>query len=75
MSEVIIVDEKDNIISYKERKSISQKDIYRVSALWIMNSKGDSLLAQRSFNKKMILESGVQLLRVQTKKEKHIYQI
>ena len=52
MSEVIIVDEKDNIISYKERKSISQKDIYRVSALWIMNSKGDSLLAQRSFNKK-----------------------
>lgn len=47
-----IVDEEDNIIDYKERKKLDLKDIYRVSALWIENSKGEILLAQRSFNKK-----------------------
>ncbi len=42
-----IVDENDNIIDYKERDLIGKNDIYRVSALWITNSKGEVLLAQR----------------------------
>jgi isopentenyl-diphosphate delta-isomerase len=48
---VIIVDEQDNIIGYKDRESVKQEDIYRVSALWITNSRGDILLAQRAFTK------------------------
>lgn len=48
-----IVDEHDNVIGHKDRKDVHPKtDIYRVSALWITNSHGDVLLAQRSFNKK-----------------------
>lgn len=51
-SKIIIVDKNDNIIGYKERKTlINEKDIYRVSALWVTNSQGEILLAQRSFNK------------------------
>jgi isopentenyldiphosphate isomerase len=46
-----IVNEDDKIIGYKNRGTLKQEDIYRVSALWIQNSKGDILLAQRSFNK------------------------
>ncbi len=50
-SKIIIVDEKDNIIGYKDRDSIKREDIYRVSALWITNSNGDILLAQRALTK------------------------
>lgn len=51
-SKIIIVDKNDNIIGYKERKTlINEKDIYRVSALWVTNSQEEILLAQRSFNK------------------------
>jgi isopentenyldiphosphate isomerase len=50
--EIIIVNEKDEVIGYKKRGTLFQKDRYRVSALWIQNSKGEILLAQRSFNKK-----------------------
>lgn len=53
MTKIIIVNEKDEIIGHKERGTLNQEDIYRVSALWIMNSKGEVLLAQRSFNKKI----------------------
>lgn len=49
---IIIVNDKDEIIEYKQRGTLKQTDIYRVSALWVQNSKGDILLAQRSFNKK-----------------------
>jgi len=50
---IIIVDKDDNVISYKERGTlIDSKDIYRVSSLWVTNSKGEILLAQRKFNKK-----------------------
>lgn len=53
MSEkIIIVNENDEIIGSKERDKLEPTDIYRVSALWIQNSKGDILLAQRSFNKR-----------------------
>jgi hypothetical protein len=34
-----IVDENDEIISHKHRHEITSEDIYRVSALWIENSK------------------------------------
>jgi len=51
-AKIIIVNENDEIIGSKERGTLNQSDIYRVSALWIQNSNGEILLAQRSFNKK-----------------------
>ena len=52
MSEqIIIVNKQDDIITYKERQDIKQDDIYRITALWLENSQGDVLLAQRGFNK------------------------
>ena len=51
-AKIIIVNENDEIIGFKERGTLNQSDIYRVSALWIQNSKGEILLTQRSFNKK-----------------------
>ncbi|MFA6486335.1 MAG: NUDIX domain-containing protein [Candidatus Magasanikbacteria bacterium] len=44
---VTIVDKNDKIIGHKYRDSLSNNDIYRVSALWVVNKKGDILLAQR----------------------------
>ncbi|PIR43972.1 hypothetical protein COV23_02400 [Candidatus Wolfebacteria bacterium CG10_big_fil_rev_8_21_14_0_10_31_9] len=52
MTKIIIVDENDNEIGLKERGTLNPEDIYRVSALWITNSNGEVLLAQRNFNKK-----------------------
>lgn len=50
---IIIVDKKDKVIGAKERKDLDyKKDIYRVSALWITNSKGQILLARRAYSKK-----------------------
>jgi isopentenyl-diphosphate Delta-isomerase len=49
--QIIIVNNQDEVIGYKERGAQSKQDIYRVSALWITNSKGDILLAQRKFTK------------------------
>lgn len=49
---IIVVDENDKIIGYKERGTLNQSDIYRVSALWIQDSKGAILLARRKLNKK-----------------------
>lgn len=51
MSRVPIVNEQDELIGYKDRESLENKEIYRVSALWITNSQGQILLAQRSFSK------------------------
>ncbi|MBT4209450.1 MAG: NUDIX domain-containing protein [Candidatus Komeilibacteria bacterium] len=52
MSEqTIIVDKDDKIIGYKSRKDLQTEDIYRVSALWLTNSKGAILLAQRAHNR------------------------
>lgn len=49
---ITIVDEQDNIIGYKDREiGLGPNDIYRVSALWITNSKGEVLLARRAYNK------------------------
>lgn len=50
---IIIVDKKDKVIGAKERNNLDyKKDIYRVSALWITNSKGQILLARRAYSKK-----------------------
>lgn len=51
-SKVIIVNQNDEIIWYKNRWDINSHDIYRVAALWVENNKWEVLLAQRSFNKK-----------------------
>lgn len=48
---VPIVNEQDEIIGHKHRSEITQQDIYRVSALWITNTAGDILIAQRKFTK------------------------
>ncbi len=50
---IIIVNDKDEIIGAKERESLDYvKDIYRVSALWLINNKGEYLLAKRALTKK-----------------------
>jgi isopentenyldiphosphate isomerase len=52
MTNIIIVDENDKQIRVKERGTIELDDTIRTSALWITNSKGQILLAQRKKNKK-----------------------
>jgi len=46
-----IVDDQDNIIGAKPRNDVTYADIYRVSSLWLTNSHGDVLVAQRSWKK------------------------
>ena len=49
-----LVDAQDKIISSKDRADIDYaNDIFRTASLWITNSKGDVLLAQRKFDKKV----------------------
>ena len=44
-----IVDDQDSAVGLKERSEIDYlNDIYRVSALWLTNSKGQTLLARRA---------------------------
>ena len=51
---VPIVNENDEIIGHKERADLDyDNDIFRTASLWITNSKGDVLLAQRKFDKKV----------------------
>ncbi len=52
MNKIPIVNEKDRIIGYKDRKEVNDSEIIRVSALWIINSKSETLIAKRSKNKK-----------------------
>lgn len=47
-----IVDENDVVIGHKPRPDIDFKnDIYRIAALWLTNSIGEILLAQRLLSK------------------------
>lgn len=48
---VIVVDDHDNILGYKTRNQLLDTDRTRVSGVWIENSKGDVLLAQRAWKK------------------------
>lgn len=50
-SKIIIVDENDIILCYKNRNELLKNDIYRVSALWITNTQGEILFARRHRNK------------------------
>lgn len=52
MALITIVDRNDEVIGLRERKQKEDNDIYRISGLWLENSKGEILIAQRSFNKK-----------------------
>jgi isopentenyl-diphosphate Delta-isomerase len=52
MARSTIVDKSDEVIGYKDSKEVQPTDIYRVAALWITNSKGEILLAQRAFSKR-----------------------
>jgi isopentenyl-diphosphate Delta-isomerase len=47
-----IVDENDDIITYKPRGKVLPEEIYRVSSLWVSNDKGEVLVAQRALTKK-----------------------
>lgn len=49
--QVIIVDENDHIIGHKPRHARTYSDFYRVTGLWITNSKNQILLAQRKLTK------------------------
>lgn len=51
MSQVTIVNENDEVVGSKERADIGSQDIYRVSALWFTNTRGEILMAQRAFTK------------------------
>ncbi len=52
MTRIVIVNENDEVIGSKEREEVTADDVYRVSALWLKNSNGDCLMAQRAFTKK-----------------------
>lgn len=49
--EIPVVNESDELIGTKLREDVGPNDIYRVSALWVINSQGEHLLAQRSHTK------------------------
>jgi isopentenyl-diphosphate delta-isomerase len=52
MSNIIVVDDNDNIIGNKDRELVDKEGLrYRVSALWIKNSQGQILLARRAYTK------------------------
>lgn len=53
MERVVIVNDNDEVLGYKDRDLVGQDDIIRASGAWITNSKGDILLARRSFKKKL----------------------
>lgn len=48
-----IVNEQDEIIGYKDRKDRNKIDITIITGLWLWNEKGEVLLAQRAFSKKL----------------------
>lgn len=52
MEKITIVNEEDEIIGYKERGTLTNENIHRVSALWIENNKAQVLLAKRALTKK-----------------------
>lgn len=51
-AKITIVDANNSIIGAKERGTLKYNDVYRVSALWLTNSKHEVLLAQRKWTKK-----------------------
>lgn len=48
-----LVDAKDNVAGEKWREELTNNDCWRIISLWITNSKGQALLQQRAFDKKV----------------------
>jgi len=49
---IVVVDGEDNLIDNKPREIVDKEKLrYRVTALWLKNSKGESLLARRAYTK------------------------
>ncbi len=48
----VIVNEQDEVIGYKQRGTLAIEDIYRVTALWLKNSRGEILLGKRALGKR-----------------------
>ncbi len=51
MANVILVNEKDEVIGVKPRNDLTEGDIIRVSALIVLNSNGEMLIARRALSK------------------------
>lgn len=51
LAKIIIVDKNDKMAGLKGWEDLSNEDIYRVSALWVKNSKGEILMARRALTK------------------------
>lgn len=52
MDKIIIVDKEDRPIALKRYDKVDYEDIYRVSALWLTDTKsGDCLITQRKWTK------------------------
>lgn len=52
MEEVILVDEKDNVVGYMEKMEAHEKAVlHRAFSVFIFNSKGEMLLQQRALKK------------------------
>lgn len=49
----IVVDDQDNVITYKKRRDLKSTDRIRVTGVWIENSAGKVLIAQRSYKKEL----------------------
>lgn len=47
-----IVDDNDVVIAHKHWTKVQPSDRVRISAIWLVNSKGEILMAQRSHHKK-----------------------
>lgn len=48
---LILVNEQDEVIGYKERSERAEGDIVRVSALWLVNERNEILITQRALDK------------------------
>jgi isopentenyldiphosphate isomerase len=50
---ITIVDENDNIVGYKDREDRNPDDIFRITAIWVIDNNKKILLQQRKLNKKI----------------------
>lgn len=50
--EIPVVNDKDEIVGYKERSLITSEDIIRVTSIWTTDGKDNILLQKRSMSKK-----------------------
>lgn len=48
-----VVNKLDKIIAYKNFEDLNNNDTWRIAALWLENKRGDVLIAQRKFDKRI----------------------